>query len=90
MKILDNRQQSGQIEATVEHDDQFSTFGGEYWDDNYQFVDYGLDLGDVSFSSISAKQMKHLGLAIINHLITCGHDFEIAKDHNGEYLRQKS
>ena len=87
MKIIDNRQISGQIEVIVEPCDQFSTFGGEYWDRDYQFVDYGLDLGDVAFYSISAKQMKHLGLAIINHLMTCGHDFEIAKDHNGEYLR---
>lgn len=90
MKILDNREENGEISATVEHSDRFSTFGGEYRDGDYELKEYGLDMGEISFYDLSPTQMKHLGIQIISHLMSCGHQFETLKDCNGEYLREKS
>lgn len=89
MKITDERQEHGQITCKVENNDEFSTFGGEYWIEDDHFEDYGLDCGDVAFFGLSAGQYKSLGLEIINHLLINGHSFEIVPDHNGEYLRGK-
>ena len=90
MNIQDNRPENGEISVTCEPSDQFSTFGGEYWDNDYEFAEYGLDMGDVCFYNVSPLQYKSLGISIISHLMTNGHSFEIVSDHNGEFLREKS
>jgi hypothetical protein len=90
MNIQDNRPENEEISVICESSDQFSTFGGEYWADGYEFAEYGLDMGDICFYNLSPDQMKQLGLQIINHLMTCGHQFEILQDYNGEYLSEKS
>jgi hypothetical protein len=82
--------QDGEISAYAESSDSFSSFGGEYWDDDYKFADYGLDLGDISISNISPEQYKGLALEMINHLLINGYRFELRdnKDGNGEYLAE--
>jgi hypothetical protein len=89
MKIQDNREENGEISCQVEESDSFLTFGGEYWDGDLHFQEYGLDCGDVSFYGLSPSQYKSLGMQIINHLLINGHSFEIGRDHNGEYLKEK-
>ena len=90
MNIFDNREQSGQIEASAEPADSFTTFGGEYWDNDYKFAEYGLDLGDIAVFNVSPKQYMALGLTIVNHLMTNGYDFEIDKDVNGSFLKEST
>lgn len=70
--------------------DILTTFGGEYYqDDNNLYSEFGLDLGDISIYNISRLQIQKLGVEIINHLLTCGYDFEFGKDENGKYLKTK-
>lgn len=66
-----------------------SVYGGEYWDDSYQFSDYGIQLEDVTIAELTPEQYKKLGIQIINHLMSNGHRFEIRNDRNGngEYLK---
>ncbi len=82
--------QYGEIFAYAESSDSFSSFGGEYWDDDYKFVDYGLDFGGISISNISSEQYKSLAISMINHLLINGYSFELRdnKDGNGEYLAE--
>lgn len=89
MEINDEREQHGHISCRADSSDDFSTFGGEYWIDDDHYCDYGLDCNDVVFYGLNARQYKNLGLAIINHLMVNGYDFEIGRDHNGDYLREK-
>lgn len=69
--------------------DHLQTFGGEFWDDDFHFQDYGIALGDLTITSLSPETMKKLGVEIINHLIINGHRFEIrnSTEGNGEYLK---
>lgn len=92
MNIQDNSPENGEITVTCEPSDQFSTFGGEYRDNDYEFAEYGIDMGYVCFYNLSPNQMKSLGLSIINHLIANGHSFEFRdnRNGNGEYLCEKS
>lgn len=85
MKI--NLNKEDQVEAEAEPSDSFLTFGGEYWDGEYHFQDYGLDLGSVSIYHVKPKQYMSLGLSIINHLMTNGYDFSVGKDYNGAYIK---
>ena len=73
----------------AEPTDSFGTFGGEYSIDNYTYSEFGLDLEDVSIHNVSKKQIQGLGVAIINHLLICGYDFEFMYDENGKYLKTK-
>jgi hypothetical protein len=88
MKI---KQYDGELYASAEPNDSFSSFGGEYWDGEYKFEDYGLDFGVISIDNLSPKQYKRLAVEMVNHLLTNGYSFEIAdsKDGNGKYLREK-
>ncbi len=79
--------ENGDIHALAEPSDSFTTFGGEYWDGEYHFQEYGLELGDIPIYQISPKQMMDLGLGIINHLMTNGYDFKIGADVNGLYIK---
>jgi hypothetical protein len=82
--------QDGEIFAYAESSDSFSSFGGEYWDDDYKFVDYGLDFGDILISNISSEQYKGLALEMINHLLINGYSFELRdnKDGNGKHIQE--
>lgn len=82
--------QDGQIFASAELSDNFSTFGGEFWDGFYDFKDYGLDIGDITISNISPEQYKRLALEMVNHLLINGYCFELKddKDGNGKYLAE--
>lgn len=82
--------QDGEIFASAELSDSFSSFGGEFWDGYYEFTDYGLDFGGISIFNISPEQYKGLALEMINHLLINGYRFELRddKDGNGEYLAE--
>jgi hypothetical protein len=75
-----------------EPSDYFHTFGGEAWleEDSY-LNEYGLDFsGAIAIEKIPASEMIKIGTTIINHLMICGHRFEIKNDHNGEFLELKT
>jgi len=76
-------------DVDIKIDGFINTFGGEYWDDDYQFSDYGVQLGNLSISKLTPEEFKDLGIKIINHLMSNGHGFEIRNDRNGngEYLK---
>lgn len=69
--------------------DHLQTFGGEFWDDDFHFQEYGISLGGLTITSLPPETIKELGVQIINHLMLNGHDFEIRNDKNGngEYLK---
>lgn len=56
------------------------TFGGEAWiDDGLHFAEYGIDFEKVAISGITPDQMAQLACVMVDHLILCGHRFEIQK-----------
>jgi len=57
------------------------TFGGE--DESLDIKEYGIQIGDLTMSDLTPWQMKELGVKIINHLISNGHNFDILDDRNG-------
>ena len=73
------------------HEAHASTFGGEGWlDDDWELKEYGMQIGDISISAITPEQMVTLACAMVNHLTTNGHRFELAKDgHQDQHLELK-
>lgn len=67
-----------------------SVYGGEYWDDSYQFSDYGIQLEDVTIAELTPEQYKRLGVQIIDHLLSNGHDFEFYNCNQGNGKRFKA
>lgn len=60
-----------------------STYGGESWIDDYEIREYGIQIGDLTIAEINPEEMKKLGVAIINHLMANGHEFEFYNDNQG-------
>jgi hypothetical protein len=74
----------------VEPTDTSNTYGGESWIDDFEFAEYGLQIGDVSIGNFTPLQFKQLGLTIMNHLMINGHDFEFVNNgYEGEYIKEK-
>jgi len=69
--------------VSLEGDEYIETFNGE--DGDPQGSDtYGIRIGELSIDNITPKQMVRLAQAVVNHLIICGHRFEL-KQLRGEY-----
>lgn len=66
-----------------EEDKYIQTFGGESYIDEFEFKDYGIQMGAVTVAGLTPEQYMQLGLSIINHLMANGHDFKISNDRNG-------
>ena len=66
-----------------------STYGGETWLDDYEIREYGIQIGDLTIAEINPEEMKKLGIVIINHLISNGHEFEFYNDNQGNGRRFK-
>ncbi len=66
-----------------------STYGGESWIDEYEFKEYGIQIGDLTIHEITPEDMKKLGVCIINHLMANGHEFEFYNDNQGNGRRFK-
>lgn len=66
-----------------------STYGGESWIDDFELKEYGIQIGDLTIAEITPEQMKMLGVAIINHLMSNGHQFEFYNDNQGNGRRFK-
>lgn len=52
------------------------TFGGEYWDGDICYNDYGIDFEKCSIFGINSNQMKFLACQMVNHLMANGHKFQ--------------
>lgn len=67
-----------------------NVYGGEAWVDDFEIREYGIQLGDLSLCELTPEEYKSLGIQIINHLMSNGHNFEIRNDRNGngEYLTE--
>lgn len=74
----------------IEDSSCINTFGGEDSHKDYSFAEYGIQIGDLTISEITPEQMKTLGVAIINHLLSNGHDFEFYNDNQGNGKRFRS
>lgn len=70
-------------EVEIESAPSINTFGGEDWVDDYEFREYGIQIGELTISEISPEEMKKLGVAIIDHLMANGHEFEFYNDNQG-------
>ena len=66
--------------------DFINVYGGEYWDDDYQFSDYGIQLGDLTIANLTPQELKQIGLGIINSLLINGHQFELGRHQDGQYI----
>lgn len=55
------------------------TFGGEAWIEEDYYADYGIDFEKVAVFGLTPDQMAELACVIVDHLILCGHRFEIRK-----------
>ena len=66
-----------------EEDEYIQTFGGESYIDEFEFKDYGIQMGAVTVTGLTPEHYMELGLSIINHLMANGHDFKISNDKNG-------
>jgi hypothetical protein len=64
-------------------DEAIYTHGGESWIDDYYHADYGITIGDATIHGLKPAQMVELAKAVVNHLMICGHRFEIrpTKEH---------
>jgi hypothetical protein len=70
------------IDITLDGTEFITTFGGEaYIDDDIMFAKYGLSFGKVAIYDITPDQMARLACEIANHLILCGHSFEVRKTY---------
>ncbi len=69
--------------VSLEGDEYIETFNGE--DGDPQGSDtYGIRIGELSIDDIKPEQMVRLAQVIVNHLIVCGHRFEL-RQLQGEY-----
>jgi hypothetical protein len=73
------------------NDAHAGTSGGEAWlDDDWELKEYGIQIGDISISAITPKQMVTLACAMVNHLAVNGHRFELVKDsHQDQHMELK-
>jgi hypothetical protein len=60
-------------------DEHITTFGGEAWVGDIEFAEYGISFGDHSVHGLTPKQAIALARVLLDHLMLCGHDFEIVK-----------
>lgn len=60
--------------------ERLRTSGGEAWmDDDLFYAEYGIDFEKIKISGLTPDQMVQLACVMVNHLILCGHRFEIRK-----------
>jgi len=62
-------------------DDQsfVSSFGGESWDGDFEWSEYGIQIADLSVSGLTPETTKRLAMTLTNHLILNGHRFDIVR-----------
>lgn len=61
--------------------ESLSTYGGEASGDDFDFAEYGIDFQKCSVGGITPPQMIQLACAMVDHLMLCGHKFEIYATH---------
>ena len=66
-----------------------STYGGNFWIDDYEHDEWGIQFDELSIGGLKAENMVHLGIAIISHLMTNGYRFQIVDTQDGGELRLK-
>lgn len=59
--------------------ERIATFGGEAWVDDFRFAEYGIDFGGHHVGGFTPKQAIALATTLVDHLILCGHKFEVQK-----------
>ena len=60
----------------INPDENLSVFGGEYWDDDICYDDYGINFEQCSIFGIKSNQMIYLTCQMVNHLMANGHNFQ--------------
>lgn len=56
-----------------------SSFGGESYIDDFEWSEYGIQIGDISIGGLTPETTKRLAMTLINHLILNGHRFDIVR-----------
>jgi len=69
--------------VSLEGDEYIEIFDGEDYKSCGSDT-YGIRIGELSIAGIKPEQMVRLAQVVVNHLITCGHGFEL-KTLPGEY-----
>jgi len=69
--------------VSLEGDEYIEIFNGEDYKSCGSDT-YGIRIGELSIADIKLEQMVRLAQAVVNHLIVCGHRFEL-RQLQGEY-----
>lgn len=56
-----------------------SSFGGESYIDDFEWSEYGIQIGDLSVGGLTPETTKRLAMTLTNHLILNGHRFDIVR-----------
>lgn len=56
-----------------------NSFGGESYIDDFEWSEYGIQIGDISIGGLTPETTKRLAMILIDHLILNGHRFDIIK-----------
>ena len=75
--------------AFVQPTKMASTYGGNYWIDDYEHDEWGIQFDELSIGGLKAENMVQLGISIISHLMTNGYRFEIMDTQDGGELKLK-
>ncbi|MBM3120375.1 MAG: hypothetical protein FJ006_12690 [Chloroflexi bacterium] len=70
--------------VSLEGDEFIETFNGEDANPYGSSDTYGIRIGELSIDDIKPEQMVRLAQRIVDHLILCGHSFEL-RTLPGEY-----
>jgi hypothetical protein len=72
----------------MDRTEHLQTSGGEFWLDDFKFVEYGISFEKCSVHNLSPEQMISLVETAVNHLMLNGHRFAIVP-HDHQDQREK-
>jgi hypothetical protein len=86
LEARQGRQREDAESVKLDGTEELGTFGGESRDADFEFANYGLDLGKVSVYGLTPSQAIQLACTLVDHLVRNGHDFELRKGtHQDQY-----
>jgi hypothetical protein len=86
LEARQGRQREDAESVKLDGTEGLGTFGGESRAADFEFADYGLDLGKVSVHGLTPNQAIQLACILVDHLVCNGHDFELRKGtHQDQY-----
>jgi hypothetical protein len=76
---MEDTEQTKTPSIRLDGSERIHTFGGEAWVDKYQYAEYGIDFEKGVVLGIKPAQAIVLAQRLLDHLMLCGHRFEIVK-----------